>query len=277
MNDRSGLLSDSEFVLRCQRNRRYKSQIRDIITTTCRSSSKRKPLTNNEEYAPFADMSISTPNVVSAAANNIASAHFSMPSGSPSIGAPHYHYTTDSMGSLSPYTMQPNLFSAAMDHNPRSFLAPENFFHYSRHALSSYYPEYHPVSQYTSNGFLDHRARTRTAHCFENDKLYGCQLGSTTELKYNGSDSMSNSRTLKSCCEGYINSSGSLMNASNSIQPLLSESKLISNNFSDLERDSTNVAGMRMEYEYWEKARGTRYTGVEETGFIGINKGHKMI
>ncbi|GIY15524.1 aryl hydrocarbon receptor [Caerostris extrusa] len=40
--DRSSLMSDSDFVLRCQRTRRYKSQIRDIINT-CR---KRKSPVN---------------------------------------------------------------------------------------------------------------------------------------------------------------------------------------------------------------------------------------
>lgn len=226
LNDRSGLMADSEFVLRCQRNRRYKSQIRDIITN-CRPSSKRRSMASGDEYTPFSD--ISSSNVVAAA--NMASAHAAITANAANYASPSaavYHYTTDNMNTLSPYTMQGNLFTAAaaIDHGPRTFLAPENFFHYSR--LSSYYPEYHHHSQYTNNGFFDHRSSARTTHCFDNDKIYGCQISSASDLKYNGSDSVSTNRSLavKSCCEGYINPPPPLMNTSSSIQPLLADSKL---------------------------------------------------
>ncbi|RWS29650.1 uncharacterized protein B4U80_00008, partial [Leptotrombidium deliense] len=175
MTDRSGLLSDSDFVLRCQRNRRYKSQIRDLITN-CRSTSKRKTASAGEEYSPFAD----TASANAAAAVNAAHSAVSAVSAS-SVG--YHHNTID-------------------HHNSRPFLAPENFLHYSRHALGTYYPEYHPAAQYPSNGFLEHMTSARTAHCFPSayptteaaivkestEKLYGCQISAESHAKYNGYD-----------------------------------------------------------------------------------------
>lgn len=48
MTDRSGLLSDSDFVMRCQRSRRYKTQVRDhLITTVSPGQVIPPPLTPN--------------------------------------------------------------------------------------------------------------------------------------------------------------------------------------------------------------------------------------
>lgn len=246
MNDRSGFLSDSDFVLRCQRTRRYKSQIREVVTT-CRPGSKRKSTAGLDApgYSSFDDNASAN-----MSANMVNAAHAVAATGYQNSV---YPYPTDNINGLSSYAaaaaaaaMPQNLFTA-IDPNSRPFLAPENFLHYSRHALGTYYPEYHhPAAQYPSNGFLDHMTATRTAHCFpsayttdstniniakeNSDKLYACQISSANESKFIGTDSvMNNGRNFpKSCCDSYINNNScNLMNStSNHIQPLLGESKL---------------------------------------------------
>ncbi|XP_015781093.1 circadian locomoter output cycles protein kaput [Tetranychus urticae] len=303
INDRSGFLSDSDFVLRCQRNRRYKSQIRDLITN-CRSNSKRKSLTGSDEGGgvytpPFSELSptgaMSAAAAAAAQAANAAAAaaaahaaatnpsvypnhhphahthhhphhhphhpHHSHPHhhhphhphhhpGSGPVSSPVYPYShaTENMNlstaaAAAAYGMPQNLFTAAaaIDHNPRSFLAPDSFLHYSRHALTTYYPDYHSAAavaaaQYPTNGFLDHRSTGRST--------FDCQLTPPNEIKYASSDSMGNSSSTrssignKSCCDSYLSSSGAnsstgLMGhgsasamavavAASSIQPLLS-------------------------------------------------------
>ncbi|XP_015926692.1 aryl hydrocarbon receptor isoform X2 [Parasteatoda tepidariorum] len=90
MNDRSGMLSDSDFIMRCQRNRRYKSQIRDLLS--CR---KRKVPDTYIEDTPYNNM---------------------------------YTYSSTENG-LSPYATVPqNIFTAAIDNS--RFLSAENFLHY---------------------------------------------------------------------------------------------------------------------------------------------------
>ncbi|XP_053200542.1 uncharacterized protein LOC128385680 isoform X2 [Panonychus citri] len=278
INDRSGLLSDSDFVLRCQRNRRYKSQIRDLITncrstptgtgTTHISNSKRKSLTGNDESTtvytpPFTELC--PPNAMSAAAAQAANAaaaaaahvaHVAVTANAVASTYSHHHphphhhhshhhhpgsgsvpssvypysthaHTTDNMNlSAAAYGMPQNLFTAAaIDHNSRSFLTTDPLFHYSRHALTTYYPDYHSVAQYPTNGFLDHRSSsTGRSASFDSsasttptmgaDKLYGCQLTPPSEIKYNGSESSSsnNNRStigVKSCCDNYNNSGSS--------------------------------------------------------------------
>ncbi|XP_055929085.1 uncharacterized protein LOC129960058 isoform X2 [Argiope bruennichi] len=215
MNDRSGMLADSDFIMRCQRNRRYKSQIRDLLSASCR---KRK--------VPGTD-----PYIEEATYNNM------------------YTYTpTDNMNGLSPYVaaataVPQNIFTAAIDNS--RFLSAENFLHY-RH-LGGYYPDYSHHTQYASNGFLDMASATART-CFptyqdgsqfpKEEKYYPCQLDSTP--KFNG-DAHSQQRLVQqvggvssskpSCCETYAvagtDSSatlrGCLMSATSAgIQPLLS-------------------------------------------------------
>ena len=248
MTDRSGFLSDSDFILRCQRTRRYKSQIRDVVTN-CRSSGKRKlaSVGDSHPYSAFEDGSnVSAVNAATHAAAVSATASYQ--------NTPMYPYG-DNMNGLSSYAaaaaaaaMPQNIFSAAIDHNSRPFLAPENFLHYSRHALGPYYPDYHPAAQYPSNGFLDHMSTSRTAHCFpgayapdagaivkENsvsDKLYGCQMANESKFSMNEAVVNTNGRTLTktSCCDSYMTSATtpcSLMSASTTIhQPLLADPKI---------------------------------------------------
>ncbi|XP_054163396.1 uncharacterized protein LOC128961209 [Oppia nitens] len=248
MTDRSGFLSDSDFVMRCQRSRRYKSQIRDVVTN-CKPTGKRKQQATNADthtYTAFEDNSgVNAVNVVTHAAAVTATAAGYQ-------NSTMYPYS-DNMNGLSTYAaaaaavaMPQNLFSAAIDHNSRPFLAPENFLHYSRHALGPYYPEYHPAAQYPTNGFLDHMTTSRTTHCFpggyntdtnslvkeNNDKLYGCQMTSDSKFPMNESVT-TNGRTKTSCCDSYMSSATtpcSLMTTPTSIQaihqPLLADTKI---------------------------------------------------
>lgn len=221
--DRSGLLSDSDFVLRCQRNRRYKSQIKDLITS-CRppttsnssvsSSGKRKASSTELDYALPFDPTAGVA-AASAAAAPVSAYHqpaqvssYHQPSAVPAV-YPYNSSEHSAMSGLSTYAaaaaaaasaMPQNLFTAAMDHNSRSLLAPENFLHYSRHAaaLGTYYPDYahhHTAAQYPSNGFLEHMSSARSSHHFypatdsvgltKEDKLYACaQLTADPTAKY---------------------------------------------------------------------------------------------
>ncbi|CAG2158932.1 unnamed protein product [Oppiella nova] len=250
MTDRTGFLSDSDFVLRCQRSRRYKSQVRDVVTT-CRSTGKRKMTAGVDPHPYSAFEESPAVNAVTAATH---AAAVGATTGYQNAGM--YPYP-DNMNGLSTYAaavsaaaMPQNLFTAAIDHNSRPFLAPENFLHYSRHALGPYYPDYHPAAQYPTNGFLDHMSTSRTAHCFpgygtdtnsivkeNSDKLYmgvGCQMGN--DSKFSMSETVNtNGRTLPktSCCDTYMSGATapcSLMSASTTIQtihqPLLADTKI---------------------------------------------------
>ncbi|CAN7988536.1 unnamed protein product [Ixodes hexagonus] len=141
-SDRNGgsgsLLSENDFILRCQRNRRYKSQIRDLLSRGKRgktSPAGEAPTPPPPAYLEdYGNVYAATPY---AAADN----------GLPGYGVPQ------------------NLF---LDNS--RFLAPENFLHY-RHLSGYYTPEY---PQY-GNGFLDPTARYPYQEQ-KDDKLYPCQL-----------------------------------------------------------------------------------------------------
>ncbi|XP_029848211.3 aryl hydrocarbon receptor [Ixodes scapularis] len=132
------LLSENDFILRCQRNRRYKSQIRDLLSRGKRgktSPAGEAPTPPPPAYLEdYGNVYATTPY---AAADN----------GLPGYGVPQ------------------NLF---LDNS--RFLAPENFLHY-RHLSGYYTPEY---PQY-GNGFLDPTARYPYQEQ-KDDKLYPCQL-----------------------------------------------------------------------------------------------------
>ncbi|KAG8193914.1 hypothetical protein JTE90_011469 [Oedothorax gibbosus] len=179
--DRSGLLSDSDFVMRCQRTRRYKSQIRDIITTCRKRKSPSASSANNNN--PVVVTSPTTPDVAyvdEAVYNGV------------------YPFADAGVGAATP-TYPQNLF---VD-NTR-FLSAENFLY---RPLGSYYPDY-TVTQYptTANGFLD-PART----CFatfqpdisKDDKLYQqCQMETA---RY---DSSSSPHRTPNCDGPYLNGGG---------------------------------------------------------------------
>ncbi|UYV81855.1 AHR [Cordylochernes scorpioides] len=136
LTERSGLLADNELVLRCQRNRRYKSQIKDILHT-CRkrkaSSSSSEPYIEEQPYG----------------------------SNNPVYGAT---YPADSP---LPYTaVSQNLF---LDNS--RFLSPENFLHYR-----AYYPEYgqYPATNGLLDPARGCFPSYDTAA--KDEKLYPCQL-----------------------------------------------------------------------------------------------------
>lgn len=181
ITDRSGLLSDSDFVLRCQRTRRYKSQIRDLITT-CR---KRKSPVNGPVTTPTI-VGGALPDTTTYMDDAAAAATAAVVAGYNNV----YPYgTAENVNGIgAPYAaaaaMPQNLFTAAID-NTR-FLSAENFLHYR--PIGTYYPDY-AVAQYPSNTFLDVSATASAARtcfatgAFQPDPLQNHQLSSTKEDK----------------------------------------------------------------------------------------------
>ncbi|XP_067118712.1 aryl hydrocarbon receptor-like isoform X2 [Centruroides vittatus] len=214
ITDRSGLLCDSDLILRCQRTRRYKSQFRELLTTCRKRKIPGDPYIDETSY------------------NNV------------------YPYPAENANGLSPYAaaMPQNFFTAAID-NTR-LLSPENLFHY-RHFAGGYYPEYHPAAQYSGNGFLDMTSTART--CFptpyppdgsqltKDDKLYPCQMDAA---KFNGESPrlVQQVGSKPSCCEAYVNPAdpsatlrGCIMGTTTAgLQPLLPP----------LERDPTKLSDL---------------------------------
>ncbi|KFM61464.1 hypothetical protein X975_25568, partial [Stegodyphus mimosarum] len=224
LTDRSGLLSDSDFVLRCQRTRRYKSQIRDLITT-CR---KRKSPVNGPSTGPtivggaLPDNSTYMDDAAAAATAAVVAAGYNNV----------YPYgTADNVNGIgasyaAAAAMPQNFFTAAID-NTR-FLSAENFLPYR-----PYYPDY-AVAQYPSNGFLDVTASATAARtCFatgafqtesgsvtnhqlsstKEDKLYQCQIeaakfGNSSHSPQQITDSKT--PTPSSCCDStsYLSTNG---------------------------------------------------------------------
>lgn len=222
LTDRSGLLSDSDFVLRCQRTRRYKSQIRDLITT-CR---KRKSPVNGPVTTPTI-VGGAIPDTTTYMDDAAAAATAAVVAGYNNV----YPYgTTENVNGLgasyAAAAMPQNLFTAAID-NTR-FLSAENFLHYR--PIGTYYPDY-AVAQYPSNSFLDVTASATAARtCFapgtfpadpsqnhqlnstKEDKLYHCQM----EAAKFGNSSHSpqhitgnKTPTSSSCCDtSYLSTNG---------------------------------------------------------------------
>ncbi|XP_054717370.1 uncharacterized protein LOC129226765 [Uloborus diversus] len=240
LTDRSGLLSDNDFVLRCQRSRRYKSQIRDIITT-CR---KRKSPVNGPAAAPtivggaLPDTSTYMDDAAAAATAAVVAAGYN--------NVYPYGATDNVNGIGASYpSMSQNLFTAAID-NTR-FLSAENFLHYR--PIGTYYPDY-AVAQYPSNGFLDVAASATAARtCFatgpfqadsvvnsnhqlnstKEDKLYQCQIEAAKFGNASHSPqqvSGNKTPTPSSCCDttAYMSANGvdplrgCLVNNGNSVQ-----------------------------------------------------------
>lgn len=152
-SDRNGgtQLSENDFILRCQRNRRYKSQIRDLLSRGKRKTSPAgcevptPPPPYLEDYG----------NVYAAAAP----------------------YTADN--GLAGYGVPQNLF---LDNS--RFLAPENFLHY-RHLSGYYTPEY---PQY-GNGFLDPTARWVSVECSARIRRYITLLWARSYIQHWGHES----------------------------------------------------------------------------------------
>ena len=166
MTDRSGLLSDSDFVMRCQRSRRYKSQVREVTTTptpTTKSvGSKRKstcdgslvdaycgsqvtviPTTPPSAPTPFetkyhkhleytlpfpdAASNVAAAHAVSAVSASTGGYHHHSPHAASAAVYPYNHGADHNMNGLSYASMPQNLFTAAIDHNSRFEHASRSF------------------------------------------------------------------------------------------------------------------------------------------------------
>lgn len=222
LTDRSGLLSDSDFVLRCQRTRRYKSQIRDLITT-CR---KRKSPVNGPATTPTI-VGGALPDTTTYMDDAAAAATAAVVAGYNNV----YPYGTaenvNGLGaSYATAAMPQNIFTAAID-NTR-FLSAENFLHYR--PIGTYYPDY-AVAQYPSNSFLDVGATATAARtCFgtgpfqtdpsqnhqlnstKDDKMYTCQMEAAKFVNSSHSPqqiSGNKTPTPSSCCDtSYLSTNG---------------------------------------------------------------------
>lgn len=220
LTDRSGFLSDSDFVLRCQRTRRYKSQIRDIITT-CR---KRKSPVNGPAATPTI-VGGAVPDTTTYMDEAAAAATAAVVAGYNNVYPYGAAENVNSIGA-SYAAMPQNLFTASID-NTR-FLSAENFLHYR--PIGTYYPDY-AVAQYPSNSFLDVTATATAARtCFttgafsgdpsqnhqlnstKEDKLYQCQMEAA---KFGNSShsphQITNNKTPtpSSCCDSsYLSTNG---------------------------------------------------------------------
>lgn len=179
-------------------NRRYKTQLRDFLST-CRTkrklaSSSASPGAATPGAAPAVDY-VDTSSVSAAAVaaaysnlNNMYGAPYATPGAAATtaadagLGSYMGHSATAANFHQSLYP------GAALDNR---FLATENLFHQYR-PLGSYYPDYHAAAAtpYVGNGFLDMSPRALPSyehvghhHAAKEDKLYPCQQLAGCKMK----------------------------------------------------------------------------------------------
>lgn len=175
-------------------NRRYKTQLRDFLST-CRT--KRKLSHSSSNNSGQATPPASASSVVSGVdyiATDGCTATYNM------YASPYPSTATDH--SLSSYmghsNFQHGLYPTSATLDNRYLTTTENIFHQYR-PLGSYYPDYHSpaASPYVGNGFLEMSSRTtaydavtpnsyRTAVMPVDEKLYSCQqvVDPSTTAKY---------------------------------------------------------------------------------------------
>ncbi|XP_076356992.1 uncharacterized protein LOC143250415 isoform X2 [Tachypleus tridentatus] len=212
--DRSGLLTDNDFVLRCQRSRKYKSQIKDLFNT-CRKWKL--------PHDAFLDK-------------------------------PSYNvYPTDNVSGLVPYAAMPQNLFTNIDNtrflNPENYLPYRHLggcypdYHTAQYPTNGFL-DVSPTARKCFPAAYPHRSQLN-----QDNKIYHCQLDVT---KFNGdvSQLVQQVATKSSCCEGCPKTNdhgaqlrGRLMSASTGgIQPLLTS----------LDRDSTmnfSLAGVPVAVE----------------------------
>ncbi|XP_015609713.1 aryl hydrocarbon receptor protein 1 isoform X3 [Cephus cinctus] len=167
-------------------NRRYKTQLRDFLST-CRS--KRTKLTSQSSVSPPATPTVASVDYLTAdtsAAAAVAAAYSNLNTMYPTPYAPTaVAATTDP--SLTTYightgNYHQTLYPATALDN-RYLTATENLFQYR--PLGSYYPEYHTTTAY--NGFIDVSLPTYDTHQLSSkaeEKLYCQQLAESPKYSY---------------------------------------------------------------------------------------------
>lgn len=129
-------------------NRRYKTQLRDFLST-CRSKRKVSGAASIQApNTPGGQLSSPSPAVVDYIPD-------------PAAVAVAYSNLNPSMYSSSPVpygaTSTENLYMTQSIHSGGFYPSAENLFHQYRHLQGGYYPDYHhhhPSSHYVANGFL---------------------------------------------------------------------------------------------------------------------------
>lgn len=173
MTDRSGLLSDSDFVMRCQRSRRYKTQVRDHVggvttlpttgqhgthpghqitpVTGSRTNAKRikagsdgTPDSDGRYSLPFSDHSTSGNSIVAATAMTTMDGRMSG-----AIAYPHHSPHAGTVGTPSVGTTAASVYSPySSDHHHSGKMFSNGSDFSSYHALdrSSHYHHHSPHS-----------------------------------------------------------------------------------------------------------------------------------
>lgn len=179
-------------------NRRYKTQLRDFLST-CRSKRKLSQPANTNQITPPANTTISAPVM-----NPMPTVDYitTDPSAYNMYATPYPPTATDH--SLSSYMSHSNfqhgLYTAPPALDNRYLTTTDNIFHQYR-PLGTYYPEYHQTTPYVGNGFLEmpSRAASCTMPTYDpntpapgyqissrivEDKLYPCQQIDPSTAKY---------------------------------------------------------------------------------------------
>lgn len=185
-------------------NRRYKTQLRDFLST-CRTKRKLSHSSSSGQITPPSNSSVSA-----AVVSPMPTVDYITPDG---CTATYNMYTTPyatatpdhSLSYMSHSNFQHTLYSTPTPLDNRYLTSTENLFHQYR-PLGTYYPEYHhspTTSPYVNNGFLEMSSRTavptydpsastanhhvayRTAVMPVDDKIYSCQqVVDPTPTKY---------------------------------------------------------------------------------------------
>lgn len=185
----SSVLGGGSSVAPQRLNRRYKTQLRDFLST-CRT--KRKTHSSPVTVSPGSAVGVEYLADTSTAA---------------AVAAAYNMYSTPYPATPPSDNVYPSNFHQSLYDN--RFLPPtDNLFHQYR-PLGTYYTEYHhPTSPYVSNGFLDMSPRsslptyepthqlTKSSDC---DKLYGCHQ--SVDQKY--SPVLDNKTCISAKCPDY--------------------------------------------------------------------------
>lgn len=185
-------------------NRRYKTQLRDFLST-CRTKRKLSHSSTSGQITPPTN-----PSVTAAVVSPLPTVDYITPDG---CTATYNMYTTPyatttpdhSLTYMSHSNFQHTLYAAPAALENRYLSSTENLFHQYR-PLSTYYPEYHhspTTTPYVGNGFLEmssraavtpydpsatggnHHTAYRTAVMPVDDKIYSCQqIVDPTTTKY---------------------------------------------------------------------------------------------
>ncbi|KAK9880260.1 hypothetical protein WA026_010135 [Henosepilachna vigintioctopunctata] len=203
LNNTSNVTSHSIPVVPSRVNKRYKTQLRDFLST-CRTKRKLSQ-TSNGQITPPSNANVSTPVMppmptVEYITSDGCSAAYNM------YATPYSPSTSDhSLSYMGHTNFQHSLYPSTAALDNRYLTATDNLFHQYR-PLSTYYPDYHHSASstpYVGNSFLDMSSRTTTVPTYEptaatsphhasyraavmpDEKLYPCpQVLDSTANKY---------------------------------------------------------------------------------------------